>query len=217
MTPYYDRAGVTIYCGDARDILPSLVYDTIITDPVWPNATVPLYGSDDPAGMFASVMVLATSRRLAVHLGCDSDPRFLLGVPPSLPFFRIVTLEIANVGYKGRLLMNGDTAYLFGTPPRSKPGQHLIPGRCMDADPFGKQADHPCPRKLGHVAWLVNWWSEPEDVILDPFAGSLTTAVAAKKLGRRVICIEAEERFCAAGVQRLSQDVLSMEFARGAP
>lgn len=208
MTPYYDRAGVTIYHSDARDILPHLAPDTIITDPVWPNASASLYGSDDPLGMFASVMALSQPRRLAVHLGCDSDPRFLLGVPPSLPFFRVVSLEIAAVGYKGRLLMNGDIAYLFGQPPRSRPGHHLIPGRCIDADPFGKQSSHPTPRKLGHVEWLVKWWSEPEDVILDPFAGSMTTAVAAKKLGRRVICIESEERFCEAGVKRLAQDVL---------
>lgn len=208
MNPYYDHAGVTVYCGDSRDILSQLEYDTIITDPVWPNARVPLYGSDDPLGMFASVMATASPSRLAVHLGCDSDPRFLLGVPASLPFFRVVTLELARVGYKGRLLMTGDIAYLFGDPPASIPGRRVIPGRFIDADSNGKQSGHPCPRKVAHVEWLVKWWSNQDDVILDPFAGSMTTAVAAKKLGRRVICIEKEERFCEAGVRRLMQEVL---------
>jgi site-specific DNA-methyltransferase (adenine-specific) len=44
--------------------------------------------------------------------------------------------------------------------------------------------------------------------ILDPFAGVLTTARAAKDLGKQCICVEKEERYCEAGVQRLKQEVL---------
>ena len=52
-TPYYDRNGITIYCGDCREILPELgPVESVITDPVWPNAAVALIGRDDPAGLF---------------------------------------------------------------------------------------------------------------------------------------------------------------------
>lgn len=80
----------------------------------------------------------------------------------------------------------------------------------MDTDSTGKQADHPCPRKITHAAFLVKWWSEPEDTVLDPFAGSGTTLVAAKQLGRKAIGIEINERYCEIAAKRLAQEVLDL-------
>lgn len=214
MRPYYEDGVVTIYHGDCRDVLPELpAPDAIVTDPTWPNASVPLFGSDDPAGMMADMFYAlpALPARLAVQLGCDSDPRFLLTVPPSLPFFRVAWLEVVRMAYRGRLGHTGDVGYLFGAPPPSTPGRHIIPGRMTDADPFGKQADHPCPRKLGHVMWLVHRWTDAADLVLDPFGGSGTTAVACRELGRRCVLIEIEERYCEIAAQRCSQGVLPLE------
>ena len=45
-------------------------------------------------------------------------------------------------------------------------------------------------------------------LLLDPFAGSGTLSVAAKRAGVRSIAIEAEERWCEVAANRLSQDVL---------
>lgn len=59
MTPYYQDHQVTLYHGDAREILPVLDGQTIITDPVWPNASVPLFGQDDPQGMLHQVLDVA--------------------------------------------------------------------------------------------------------------------------------------------------------------
>lgn len=211
---FYQDALCTIYCGDARRIIPDLPpFDAMVTDPVWPNCSVPLFGFENPLQMFFSVWGAfgELPKRAAVQLGCDSDPRFLTAVPTAVPFFRVAWLELARVGYKGRLLMTGDVAYLFGEPPRSKPGRHVIPGKCMDADGRGKQSDHPCPRKLKHVSWLVNWWTEDTDVIIDPFMGSGTTLVAAKQSGRKCVGIEVEERYCEMAVARLRQESLCLE------
>jgi DNA modification methylase len=106
--------------------------------------------------------------------------------------------------------MTGDVAMLFGEPPSAKPGQHVIPGRFIDCDSKGKQADHPCPRKLNHVKWLVKWWSEQEDTILDFMAGSGTTLRAAKDLGRKAIGIEIEEKYCEIAAKRMAQEVLAL-------
>ena len=33
MVPYYDHAGITIYHGDCRDVLPDVTADCVVTDP----------------------------------------------------------------------------------------------------------------------------------------------------------------------------------------
>jgi hypothetical protein len=218
MRPYYKQDGIVIYHGDCLEVLsllpPCFTADAVLTDPVWPFASVPLRGSDDPQRLLREALVRCVwAKRVAVHLGCDSDPRFLEAVPERWDFFRVASLEIVRVGYKGRLLMTGDFADLFGEPPKSVKGAHVIPGKCVDADSSGKQADHPCPRKLKHVEWLVNWWSEPGETVVDPFMGSGTTLVAAKRYGRNAIGIEIEERYCEMAAKRLSQGALPLEVA----
>lgn len=210
MRPYYSEGGVTLYHGDAREILPHLEADTIVTDPVWPNASADLAGRDDPFGLLRDTLAVAPRSvvRLAVQLGCDSDPRFLAAVPERWPFFRLCWLDMSRPNYKGRLLGGATPAYYFGEPPTSRPGAHVIPGIFRDSSSDGKYPGHPCPRQLDQVCWIVKWWSNPGDVILEPFAGSGTTLEAAARLGRRAIGIEIEERFCEIAVKRLAQRVL---------
>lgn len=215
MKPYYEESGVTIYCGDAREMLMDIRgYQTVITDPVWPGANMQwgcLAGSEDPVLLFKEVAEMLAADRLAVQLGCDTDPRILSELEARWKFFRVANLDLAKPGYKGRLLMTGDVAYLWGEPPISKPGKHLIPGRAVDSFAKGRECDHPCPRKVSHVEWLVNWWTEPTDTVLDPFAGGGTTLLAAKTHGRRAIGIEIEEKYCEIAAKRLSQEVFQFQ------
>ena len=207
MRPYFERDGVTIYCGDSREILPQVTGETIVTDPVWPNAKVPLYGHEDPKAMLRSILDVAPPSvvRLAIQIGCDSDPRFLCAVPERFEFFRVCWLDVSRPNYKGRLLDGATPAYYFGEPPRARPGALVIPGMFRDATKTGQTPGHPCPRKPGQVRWIVNWWTEPSDVVIDPCMGLGTTLRAARDCGRRAIGIEIEERYCEIAARLLEQ------------
>lgn len=215
MQPFFSRDGITIYHGDAREILPHIEYaPVVITDPVWPNCPPGLLpGADDPAGLLAETFAAlpALPKRLVLVMRHDSDPRFLQVVPPALPFFRAQILPYVMPGYIGRKLGGDELAYSFGEPVPSAPGRRVIPGYAPKVQPDGRAAHgHPCSRSLVHFQWLVNWWSEPGDTILDPFCGSGTTLHAAMNAGRRAIGIDIDERWCELAARRLSQLVLPL-------
>lgn len=63
---------------------------------------------------------------------------------------------------------------------------------------------HPSTKPESLMAELVLDFTDPGDLIIDPFGGSGSTAVAAKKHGRRCILIELDERHCEAAARRLS-------------
>lgn len=63
--------------------------------------------------------------------------------------------------------------------------------------------DHPTPKPVGLLETLVRLFSDPGELILDPFAGSATTGVAAVHLGRRFIGYEKKLRWYTAARRRL--------------
>ena len=66
-----------------------------------------------------------------------------------------------------------------------------------------ENTDHPAQKPEKLMARLILASSEPGDLIFDPFLGSGTSAVAAKKLGRRFTGIEQNGRYCAWAQKRL--------------
>lgn len=69
------------------------------------------------------------------------------------------------------------------------------------------RALHPTEKPVGLLDPLIRYACPAGGVVLDPFAGSGSTAVAARLSGRRAVLIEADERYCEIAARRLSQDV----------
>ncbi len=229
--------GVRLYEGDSRIICPfnekigsqhpgallwlelkaRLANLVVLVDPVWPNAPKGMFPDvDDPRRLFRDALdaLPGLPRRLIVILGCNSDPRFLNVVPAELPFVRAVWLRYEIPAARGTVLNSGDVAYVFGDH-RAQPGATLIPGEATSNGSFGQgvkgpRGAHPCPRDLDHMRWLVSRLTLPSDLILDPFAGSGTTLLAAREHGRESIGIEINHEYCAAARRKLSQMPLAL-------
>jgi hypothetical protein len=221
--PYYQHAGITIYHGDCREILPSLSADALITDPVWPQPSLLLKGSERPYELFREMCSAVPDQvsRMVVHLGCISDVRFMACVPERLPFFRVCWLAQIPCSFRGRALNSGDVAYAFGVPPA---GTGIIPGECISNekglylrklprnraisayDERSAELPHPAVRKLAHVRWLVRHFAGGS--VIDPFGGAGTTALACKLQGWPCTSIEIKEKYCEIAAKRLSQEVM---------
>jgi site-specific DNA-methyltransferase (adenine-specific) len=227
--PYYEESGITIYNADCREVLPQIEAEAIITDPVWPNCEH-IFPGIDAQRLLHEALSVAKVDRATIHLGNNSDPRFLQAVPTRFKFLRVCYLEYACVGYMGRILRDAEVAYVYGEPPASKLGARVLPGRTIAtksngdkgwgrssgrtkeivAESVAKQP-HPTARNLQHVRWLCKWFGGAS--VIDPFAGSGTVGHACKAIGIPAILIEIEERYCEIAARRLSQNVLLLEAA----
>lgn len=67
----------------------------------------------------------------------------------------------------------------------------------------GRRQEHPTTKPLALMLSLVEDFTDRDDLVLDPFAGSGTTGIAARRLDRRFIGIERDARFFRLACERL--------------
>ncbi len=111
--------------------------------------------------------------------------------------------HVPRLGCGGAYNDNAGTGY-----PREWPGDSGGASRffyCAKASPSerGPGNNHPTVKPLALMRWLVRLVCPPGGVVLDPFLGSGTTAMACEDLGIRWVGIEREEKYCAIAKQRL--------------
>jgi site-specific DNA-methyltransferase (adenine-specific) len=214
MTPYYADESVTLYHGDCREITAWLDADVLVTDPPYGtqfSAENPKggYGRRQNAGLGPEGFVIAndgsTETRDEALTLWGSKPALLFGSPrlPDPP------LAIAD-----RLVWNKKRPGMNGGPWRyTHESIYVTVGFVRTSDAavsiltaFPKQQDHIHGKPLGLMVELVG--AAPPGVIADPFAGSGSTLVAAKRLGRKCVGVEIDERYCEITARRLDQGVL---------
>jgi site-specific DNA-methyltransferase (adenine-specific) len=75
-------------------------------------------------------------------------------------------------------------------------------------NPSNRHGEHPTEKPISLMSEIIQKFTNPGDVILDPFMGSGSTGVAAVRLGRRFIGVERNARFFTIASERIS-DALS--------
>lgn len=227
MTPYYDADGITIYHGDAMDVLPALRDNSVgltVTDPPYfQPAThyVPARGSKEVRTLGDTSVLLYAYKGWASEIERvmrDDGTAYLFCDGQSYP---ITYQAFFPLGKVRPLIWDKQTSFNGYTWRHQheliawveRHGAERVPTGdgdvlSMRGVPVGER-DHPAQKPVELVQRLIQKHHE-DAVILDPFAGSGTTLRAAKDTGRRAIGIEIEERYCEIAAQRLSQQVLDL-------
>jgi len=91
---------------------------------------------------------------------------------------------------------------LYGKAPGLNKGSRPT---VIQSSELPEPCDHPCPKPLGWMRWIVGHASLEYELVLDPFMGSGTTGVACARLGRRFIGIEIEPKYFDIACNRIEQ------------
>jgi site-specific DNA-methyltransferase (adenine-specific) len=102
---------------------------------------------------------------------------------------------------RGFLEARHEQAYLLAKGRPAKPAQPLSDVRPWQ---YSGNSIHPTEKAVSILRPLVESFSKPGDLVLDPFAGSGSTCVAAAECGRRYLGIELEAQYCELARQRLA-------------
>lgn len=203
--PYYADGGVTLYHGDADEILPHVspaTVDLVLTDPP--------YGIDLDTDYAGRKMVSGRTYAKVANDAVPFDPAPLLAY--------------------GRAVIWGANNFSASVPPGGwmvwrKTNPHPFSSECELAwtnltrsvtsyassiRPDGYSL-HPTQKPVGLMRWIIAKWTKPGDLVLDPYMGSGPVAQACHELGRRYVGIELVEDYVRAAVGRLSQGVLFEE------
>jgi site-specific DNA-methyltransferase (adenine-specific) len=213
VTPYYEDGLVTLYHGDAADVLPTLAgVDLLCTDPP--------YGIGYKHG----------ARKGGVRFGMDEqaivgdeepfDPAHLLAVgvrtilwggnhyPDRLPSARGWLIWDKRDGTASNDQSDAEMAWTnFLSVSKSQSSRWSGAHRTGREQAEGRL--HVNQKPVALMTWCIGL-AGPATVICDPYAGSGSTLVAAKELGIQSIGIEIDEQHCATAARRLGQQTLGL-------
>lgn len=226
MSIYYQDDLVTLHYGDCREVIADMADQSVaavITDPPYTERTHKKARTPERDGVeaFAPIddgaltAILAECGRVSsgwvvATLDYRHAVGFDLAPPPGLKVQRLGVWVKTNPTPQ----LSGDRpaqgwesiAYMHRSDRRSAWSGGGAHGNHVS--PIPPPEGHPTAKPLPLVAKWVRWFTNPGEIIFDPFAGSGTTLRAAVNEGRRAIGVELEERYCEVIAKRLSQGVL---------
>ena len=230
MTPYYQDDLVTLYQGDALEILPSIArgsVNAVITDPPYIIGSVSAGNMASKSGGWADMMnsslwftawykqVDRMLRQDGVFWTCcnwRSLPVIMRSaIDSGLPITSVAVWDKMWIGPGGTqgLRPSYEMIALLCRPDFSIPDRGVADIFSIPCGGGYKQNGHPAEKPIDLMRRLITVSALPDDaLIVDPFMGSGTTARAAKDAGYRFIGIEAEEKWCEVAAKRCAQETL---------
>jgi len=214
MSLYYSDDFVALYHGDClTEHREWLAADVLVTDPPygigWKIGNHPKRGSVAHSGIQNDMDTGARDDAMAAF---GDKPGIIFGsFRAPFPFGTKQTLVWKKPLDAG--VIGSTTGYRTDTELIFLTGKHAprVASRSSVLESQGGMAryktEHPHSKPVAILEQLIEWTT---GTIADPFSGSGSTLVAAKALGRRVIGVELEERYCEIIAKRCAQDVLDI-------
>ena len=211
--PYYSDEWVTLWHGDCLQITDWLAADVLVTDPPYgcahssgwtgPFQGEAIAGDDDLTARDTALSLWAPpwAPRPALVFGSWKMPR-----PAST--HTLLVWDKGDAAGMGDLSVpwkpNTEEVYVIGKGFVGSRDSSILRANVVTWASKGRE--HPNMKPLGLMQALIA--KCPPGIVADPFAGSGSTLVAAKALGRKAIGVELEERYCEIAARRLAQGVL---------
>ena len=229
MTPYYQDDACTIYHGDCLERLTwmnasVLRADSVITDPPYDARTHAGARSCGESTSRIDFEPLDTERMIPLLVGaCKRWCLCFCTMEMVAAYQRLSGEAWVRAGFwrrpdgapqftGDRPATPGDAIAIMHQPGKKRwngGGRHAF----YEFNVERASRVHPAQKPEGLIRQIVADFTDSGETILDPFMGSGTTLVAAKRLGRKAIGIEIEERYCEIAAKRLAQGALPLEFS----
>ncbi len=205
--PYYQDDAVVIYHADCRDILPLIPdksIDLVLTDPPY-NVGLDYSDGDNKSNYmnWCESWWKLMPRPLFFTPGMVNLSMWYWIATPSWLMSWVKPNQCSPSGLGG--FNTWEPILVYGKSKKHIGQDSFVMAISTNQSSVG---NHPCPKDERSWSKLITIISDTNALILDPFLGSGTTAYCAKKLGRKCIGIEIEEKYCEIAAKRMAQEVL---------
>ena len=212
MTPYHQTDFGTLYHGNCLDILPTLAdksVDLVLTDP--------------PYGIGESNKKNLSRGKLAKPTNYG-DYDWDLSIPDKRIFDLMLKISKNQIIFGGNYFveyLKNSSCWLVWDKDNGKSDfadcelawtsfktavrlfKFKWHGMLQENMKDKEKRYHPTQKPVALFVWCLNNYSKENDLILDPFAGSGTTAIACIRTNRKYVMIEKEEKYCEIAVRRI--------------
>jgi DNA modification methylase len=227
LVPVYATERVTLYHGDSRVVLPTLAtesHDLVLTDPPYGVA----FNSGFRSKEFGEIHHDGTEDRGVVHevltecVRLVGQKRHLYVFGPNDVLRGLKVTETADLIWdKGKTGM-GNLSSTWGPAHepitfavslhrhagqtgKSSPAVRMRKGSVLRfGPPTGRKVRHPNEKPTALLRELIESSTRVGDLVLDPFAGSGSTAVAAVLSGRRAVLVESDPQWVPLAIERIT-------------
>jgi site-specific DNA-methyltransferase (adenine-specific) len=221
--PYYEDESVALYHADNRDVLPLLrktAVNMILTDPPYGIEYISNHRQQKFEGMIGDenypsewIREIELAENSSIYLFCEEasiEEAKQAMKKAGFPVSRLLVWDKGAMAGGDLSNYGGRTEYIiFGKKKYARLNGSRDSNLISIPRVHPTKLVHPAEKPIDLMSYLIMKSTEYNEIIIDPFAGSGKSLLAAKRLRRLAIGIEIEERNCEIAAHLLQREMIS--------